>query len=94
MDGAVKVNCAHQNLTRLPDSIPDESITLDLSHNSLFDLRRDLPNYFKSLHILDLSYNNLENINSNMFEGRYNTSDIRLHNNKLITLPNGVSTVS
>ena len=94
MDGAVKVNCSHQNLTQLPDLIADRSITLDFSYNNLLVMPSDLPNYFKSLHLLDLSYNNLKNIDGNMFEARYNISDLRLHNNELIILPKEVSTVS
>ena len=91
VDGAVKVNCAHQNLTRLPDSIPDRIIELDFSYNKLRDSTHDFPSYLKSLHLLDLSYNDLEKVDGNLFG--YNISDIRLHNNELITLPKEVSTV-
>ena len=91
VDRAVKVNCVHQNLTLLPDSIPDRSIALDFSHNRLLDLPNDLPMYFHSLHGLDLSDNHLEHVGGNIFEAKYNFSYLRLHNNDLMTLPKEVS---
>ena len=87
IDRAVKVNCSYQNLTQLPNSIPDRSIKLDFSHNKLANVQHVFPNYLPSLQVLDLSNNDLEYIDGSMFEAQLNISDLLLHDNKLMILP-------
>ena len=91
VDRVVKVNCSYQNLTQLPNHIPDRSIQLDFSHNKLVDLQYDFPNYFTSLQTLDLSNNDLTYIDGSMFEAQVNISDLLLHGNRLSALPKEVS---
>ena len=90
VDGAVKVDCANRNLTRLPDSIPEESTELDLSGNQLVALP-EVPDYVHLLEVLDLSRNYLRQMNQNIFGKRNNISVLRLHGNQLTALPKTVS---
>ena len=90
VDQAVKVNCANQTLTRLPDSIPDGGIELDVSNNELGELP-DVPDYVRFLQVLDLSGNHLHQLNENIFKAQHNISVIRLKNNELMALPRTVS---
>ena len=93
VDGAVKVDCANQNLTSIPASIPNGSIELDVSNNEVISLQQDVPHYVQLLQVLDLSENHLQNVNEKIFKARYNLSDLRLHNNELTTLPKTVSVI-
>ena len=90
MDKAVKVDCANQNLTRLPLDIPDGSVALNLSNNQVIELQRDVPSYISFLQVLDLSGNYLQGLSENIIKAGYNISDLRLHNNELTTLPKTV----
>ena len=93
VDQAVKVNCANQSRTRLPDSLPNGSVELDFSRNDLFELPK-VPYYVEFLQLLDLSENHLQSVNQNAFKVRYNISVLRLHNNELTTLPKTVSNIN
>ena len=92
VDGTVNVDCVNRNLTRLPGSIPEESIELDLSGNQLVALP-EVPDYVHLLEVLDLSRNHLRQVNQNIFVKRNNMSVLRLHGNRLTTLPKTVSSI-
>ena len=91
LDAAVKVICRNNNLTRLPENLPYNTVKLDYSGNRLATLPRYIPNYFSDLDVLNMSGNVLHTLDGWIFEVLGNTSQLYLHGNQLTTLPAEVS---
>ena len=92
-DDTVRVICSRRNLTQLPATVPDHTIELNYSCNSLTTLSRILPTYFGTIRILDLSHNNIKQLNGEIFLLTHPVAVLFLHGNKLTTLPPAVGTV-
>ena len=90
-DKAVRVECMNRNLTQLPAVLPDRTYILNYSRNLLTDLT-DLPEYFESIQIMDISQNNIAEIKWDFIVKLSNINNLRLHDNGITTLPK-VSTV-
>ena len=90
-DKAVRVECMNRNLTQLPALLPDRTYILNYSRNLLTDLT-DLPEYFESIQIMDLSQNKIAEIKWDFIVKLSNINNLRLHDNGITTLPK-VSTV-
>ena len=83
-------NCSHGDeehvLSTLPETVPDATSNLILSHNNIQLLCNTHP-YFENLKVLDLSWNAIYLVCSNFFSELTNLTELNLSFNKLTTLP-------
>uniref|UniRef100_A0A667Y1J8 Leucine-rich repeat-containing protein 3 n=1 Tax=Myripristis murdjan TaxID=586833 RepID=A0A667Y1J8_9TELE len=84
----VVVQCTSRNLEKIPPDLPKDTIILLLSSNRI----RNVPKQaFKDLHRLrelDLSYNSIENVETDAFQGvSEGLRTLDLSNNRLSSLP-------
>ena len=85
VDQSVLVNCSNRGLTTLPECVPNGTDTLYISNNKLTDISRTT--YLKRLKLLDISYNTLTAISSDVIPCLDNIGTISLHNNEIQYLP-------
>lgn len=55
-----KADCSHLNLKTIPQDLPEDISTLDVSHNRLVELKPSSLTRYQSLEQLDASYNSLK----------------------------------
>ncbi|KAK3523381.1 hypothetical protein QTP86_029869, partial [Hemibagrus guttatus] len=55
-----KADCSHMNLKTIPQDLPEDISTLDVSHNRLVELKPSSLTRYHSLEQLDASYNSLK----------------------------------
>ena len=72
-----KVDCSHRGLADIPSGIPTTTTHLVLADNSI----RQIPalglfNRLPNLHTLDMSRNNIEEIEQGAFEGAYSINEM------------------
>ncbi|KAA0709880.1 Leucine-rich repeat and immunoglobulin-like domain-containing nogo receptor-interacting protein 1 [Triplophysa tibetana] len=86
------VNCSSRHLTRVPDGLPQTSVSLNLSHNVLKSLMRRQFSSLTLLRDLDLSHNTLSVIEVDAFLGLHNLGTLTLSDNRLKIIPVGAFT--
>ena len=88
-----KVNifdCHNKGLTRLPETVLEDTDWLLLSGNTLGSLNK-APDYLKNITLLDLSSNNITDIDETVMEIiMYNLKSLDIRKNKLRTLPKSI----
>ncbi|KAK2865555.1 hypothetical protein Q7C36_001611 [Tachysurus vachellii] len=57
-----KADCSHMNLKTIPQYLPEDIRTLDVSHNRLVELKPSSLTRYQSLEQLDVSYNSLKGV--------------------------------
>ncbi|KAG1929001.1 leucine-rich repeat and immunoglobulin-like domain-containing nogo receptor-interacting protein 4a [Pimephales promelas] len=83
------VNCSSRQLASVPDGLPDDTQTLNLSGNQLRTLTRRRFTGLTLLRELDLSENMLTAIEAEAFAGLQNLLTLRLARNRLKIIPVG-----
>ncbi|XP_061433235.1 leucine-rich repeat-containing protein 4B-like [Lethenteron reissneri] len=85
------VNCTLGELQRLPPLLPDNTSSLDLSHNNIQELEEDvLSRVAHSLSVLNLTDNKIFRLGVHAFRDMTSLLVLDLSDNQIGTLPNGV----
>ncbi|XP_017264123.1 toll-like receptor 3 [Kryptolebias marmoratus] len=61
-----RADCSHLSLTRVPDDLPENITSLDVSHNKLVQILPDLFKRYKGLVRLDVSYNSMAKLDGGL----------------------------
>ena len=93
VDQAVFVYCNKTHLESLPETMPQESVELDYSGNSLKKLYYPLPRYISSLQRIDMSGNQLSGIDPGVIGELCHNCTLNLHHNALTHLPKQASSL-
>ncbi|KAM9375477.1 leucine-rich repeat-containing protein 17-like [Pholidichthys leucotaenia] len=86
----VWMDCSNRGLTEVPLNIPEETVHIDLSHNSINHLKVREFQGIKSLRILNLSTNSMERIDTGSLFGLLHLRELDLSNNSLHFIQYGV----
>jgi Leucine-rich repeat (LRR) protein len=73
-----------ENIRSVPSSLPNSTIHLDMSYNKIHTLRNRSLEYLMNLRFLDLSNNDLGQIEPEAFKGLTKLTDMWLNHNILI----------
>ena len=84
--GCVQYSRSGYNLSAIPDDIPENTTDLDLSDNSLFELKTRLFNNLSVCEFLDLSFNHLHVIHEGAFQGLHSLNVLNISFNRLSDL--------
>jgi Leucine-rich repeat (LRR) protein len=83
----ILADCSGQDLNKIPENNNITLYYIDLSNNSITEIRKyDLRGY-KSIRILNLSNNGISNIDENLFQELVNLKYIYLSENNISSLP-------
>ncbi|CAC5402898.1 unnamed protein product [Mytilus coruscus] len=78
----VEVNCSSKKITRIPNLL-ESTVLLNVSHNLIDSISKELLKAANHLLVLDLSFNRLSSINITTFTGLMKLRYLSLDNNKL-----------
>ncbi|KAM3858980.1 leucine-rich repeat-containing protein 17 [Diretmus argenteus] len=84
------LDCSSKDLKNIPSDLPSDIVKMDLSSNSIKQLRPKQFLFAKDLKLLNLSSNNLDNIDKAAFAGLLYLRELDLSNNSLHHFQYGV----
>ena len=84
----LKVDCSLKGSTKVPDSLPEGTIILDLHGNNITTLPAFVFSPFTNITYMDLSNNHLSKLDVNTFRGLYKLEVLNLTGN-MLCLPTG-----
>ncbi|CAL8358290.1 unnamed protein product [Lota lota] len=85
-----RLDCSRRGLTEVPSGIPDDIVHMDLSHNSIRQLRARDFHEARSLRILNLKDNDLEHMEKASLSGLLHLHELDLSDNNLHFVQYGV----
>ena len=84
-------SCQNRSLDTFPETVLEDTDRLLLSENNFGSLNKS-PDYLKDISLLDLSSNNITEINNTVMEViMKNVNSLDIRKNKLTTLPKSIS---
>ncbi|XP_075700865.1 toll-like receptor 2 [Rhinoderma darwinii] len=81
------VHCKGKNLGYVPQDMSEDLEYLDLSYNTLTEVRPGMFSHYPNLQTLNLSFNNISRIENGSFEVNLLLRNLSLFNNSLMEIP-------
>lgn len=85
----LNISCSHMKLTKIPSPLPIHSSLLDISHNSISEVKAKDFHNLSTLTDLDLSKNDISSIKNGTFKDLFYLERLHLHYNKLKIVTRG-----